>query len=253
MSTFDSVAPTFDSHRALPSGVPEAIREAVWQSVGNSSGRRVLDLGAGTGRVGRAFVTAGDAYFGADVSIGMLRKFIAQQGEAKLVQADGERLPFPNASFDVVLLVQVLSGARAWRRLIGDAQRVLRPGGALIVGQTVGPPDGVDARMKKHLQEHLEKQGAGQLGSGKGRADALAWLASTARIHRRVIAASWTSSRTPREFIERHRTGSRFSTLPPLIQERALEDLRSWAESAFGSLDAMFDEPYVFELQVFEF
>ena len=41
---------------------------------------RLLDLGAGTGRIGRPFVAAGDDYVGVDLSLGMLREFARRAG-----------------------------------------------------------------------------------------------------------------------------------------------------------------------------
>jgi predicted TPR repeat methyltransferase len=72
-SAYDTAAPAFDRHRALPDGVPQAIRAAVVAATGAPS-PRLLDLGAGAGRIGRPFVAAGDDYVGIDLSLGMLRE-----------------------------------------------------------------------------------------------------------------------------------------------------------------------------------
>ena len=69
MSAFDSVAATFERDRALPEGVPGAIRAAVLEA-GDAASPRLLDLGAGTGRIGWPFVEAGDDYVGIDLSLG---------------------------------------------------------------------------------------------------------------------------------------------------------------------------------------
>jgi ubiquinone/menaquinone biosynthesis C-methylase UbiE len=53
-SDFDAVASNFERFRVLPSGVPEAIRSAIWTAVEIPSPARVLDLGAGTGRFGKS-------------------------------------------------------------------------------------------------------------------------------------------------------------------------------------------------------
>jgi ubiquinone/menaquinone biosynthesis C-methylase UbiE len=258
ISNFDAAARTFDQHRALPGGVPEAIRAAVWECARKSRPERVLEVGAGSGRVGRTFVDAGDWYLGVDSSIGMLGEFVSRQKsagkrEARLIQADGVHLPFGKHLFDVVLLAQVLSGARSWRGLVDEAVRVLRPEGAIVVGQTVAPDGGVDMRMKRRLAEILAGEGVDGHVSQKNRNNALRWLESAAARAERRVAASWASSRSPRSFIERHHTANRFSTLPPPVQERALQQLSEWAESAFGSLDTVFAEFYFFELWVFQF
>jgi predicted TPR repeat methyltransferase len=66
---YDAAAATFDRHRKLPEGVAQAIRGAVLRAL-DLMRPRLVDLGAGTGRIGRAFVEAGDAYVGVDVSLG---------------------------------------------------------------------------------------------------------------------------------------------------------------------------------------
>jgi ubiquinone/menaquinone biosynthesis C-methylase UbiE len=254
MSVYDAAAPTFERHRALPDGVPEAIRAAVLEAV-DASSPRLLDFGAGTGRIGIPFVAACDDYVGVDLSLGMLSEFKRRAADSarapRLVQADGERLPFADASFDAIMLIQVFGGMRGWRRLLVEARRVLRGAGVLVLGRAVAPPDGLDARMKQRLALLLGEIGA-PADRTNTRQDAQAWLEQQAR-GTRLVAATWTARRTPRGFIERHRTGARFSALPAPIKEEAMRRLAAWAATAFGSLDAASAEPHGFELQLFRF
>jgi ubiquinone/menaquinone biosynthesis C-methylase UbiE len=253
MSVYDAAAPTFERHRALPDGVPEAIRAAVLGAV-DASSPRLLDLGAGTGRIGIPFVAAGDDYVGVDLSFGMLSAFAQRGGSGcapRLVQADGEHLPFRDATFDAVMLIQVFGGMRGWRRLLAEARRVLRGAGVLVLGRAVAPPGGLDARMKQRLALLLDEIGA-PADRTNTRQDAQGWLEQEAR-GTRLVAATWTASRTPRGFIERHRTGARFSALPAPVKEEAMGRLAAWATTAFGSLDAASVEPHGFELQLFRF
>src|SRR5262252_6260877 len=166
-SIFDRNAAKFEIYRSLPGGVPEAIRKAVWALTGARSSGRVLDLGAGSGRIGGAFVEAGDLYVGVDFSLPMLNEFRARNSAALLVHADGGRLPFPDGSFELVLLMQVLSGTDNWRDLLGETVRVLAPGGFVVVGHTVTPPAGVDAQMKNQLAQILEEMGVAPHASKK--------------------------------------------------------------------------------------
>ena len=92
-SDFDAIADDFDRFRALPDGVPRTIRDTIWAALDCASAGRLLDLGAGTGRIGEAFVAAGDRYIGVDASARMLACFArrpAMQGGATpaLVQAE---------------------------------------------------------------------------------------------------------------------------------------------------------------------
>jgi ubiquinone/menaquinone biosynthesis C-methylase UbiE len=228
--------------------VPEAIRSAVLSASGIRHPASVLDLGAGTGRIGLPFVAAGDNYTGVDLSFGMLREFPRR---ARLAQCDGEALPFRDGAFDVVMLISVVGAARGWRRLLAEGRRVLRGDGVMVVGKSIGPADGVDARMKDRLAAILADLGvpAEEKKSGK----ALAWLESVAAEKRVEVAASWNAERSPRGFLDRKPTGAKFSELPADVRDEALRRLTAWAQSTFGSLDAPRSEPYTFELTIFRF
>lgn len=256
MSAYDAKAFSFDRHRMLPEGIPEAIRAAILAHI-SASRPRLLDLGAGTGRIGWAFAAAGDDYVGIDLSLGMLREFMRRTGERDidappLVQADGEHMPFPDATFDGVMLIQVFGGMHGWLRLLAEARRVLRTTGALIVGQSVAPAGGIDARMKQHLASLLDEIGV-RPDRTNARSDVLRWLESNAAGGNRMVATAWTVERTPRGFLDRHRTGARFSVLPLPAKDDALRKLGTWATKTFGSLDAIFSERHEFELRDFTF
>ncbi len=250
---FDAVAPNFERYRGLPRGVPEAIRSTLLEATGKQAPARVLDLGAGTGRIGKAFVAAKDSYVGVDASLGMLQEFLLSTRTPCLAQADGRQLPFRDGAFDVVMLMQVLGGAGNWRGLLGEARRVLRPGGALVVGHRVAPAAGVDARLKKRLAAILETMGVERHPAKQSRDQALAWLGSSAALRLRVRAATWERNPTPREFLVRHQSGARFAALPDAVRDEALQELSAWADQAFGSLDATSREEHGFELDVFQF
>jgi SAM-dependent methyltransferase len=141
----------------LPAGVPAAIRRAMWDALGLATAGRVLDLGAGTGRIGAAFVDAGDAYIGVDASAGMLARFaekMSGRGGAvpALALADGQALPFPAACFDAVLMVQVIGGTTGWRGILSEVRRVLRPGGPRSQGEDFRParPKSLEQRTLPH-------------------------------------------------------------------------------------------------------
>jgi SAM-dependent methyltransferase len=240
----------------LPDGIAEAIRTAILGAIDAAPELRLLDLGAGTGRIGRAFVAANDDYVGVDLSLGMLREFARQCAPARyvpaLVQGHGQRLPFRDAAFDAVLLVQVVGAAQNWRLLVEEARRVLRLTGSLVVGHAVQPPAGIDARMKQRLALLLEELGVSSYHM-ETRGVVQPWLEARAQASRRIIAAKWVVDRSPSMFLSRQKTGARFSRLAESIQTAALGKLSEWAIEQFGSIDSTFSEQHAFELQVFKF
>lgn len=57
--------------------------------------------------------------------------FPAWQGRARTIAAFGEKLPFEDASFDIVLCDNVVDHAESPRRIVEEIGRVLKPGGLL--------------------------------------------------------------------------------------------------------------------------
>jgi len=257
-SAYDTTAFSFERHRALPNYVVEAIRSTIWSAARLPDRAQVLDLGAGTGRIGKAFLAAGDFYVGVDSSLAMLQEFSAKPEfrESKtclLAQAEGRQLPFQNGFFDLVLLVQVLSAVGNWRELLDECRRVLRPGGIVAVGHAMSPESGVDEQLKRQLVAILEAMQVPWHQPRESRRQALAWLEAASVCHCYREAASWKVTTSAEEFLSRHRTGARFAALPFSIQGEALTRLRTWAETTFGSVSTRFDEQHSFELGIFEF
>ena len=258
MSDYDLVAPSFERHRALPDGVPEAIRAAVLASIDAPSRPRLLDLGAGTGRIGLPFVAAGDDYVGVDLSLGMLREF-ARRGRAndnspspRLVHADGRRLPFADATFDAVIMVQVVGAARDWRQLVAEARRVLRSHGG---GAGDRPITDAFRRARRANETRASPRSSTGCRSRpitwRGAVTCGSGTSSSTGATPGCVAAEWEVRENPAELPERQRTGARFSALPELVKEEALRTLETWAIATFGSLDTVFFERHGFELRFF--
>jgi ubiquinone/menaquinone biosynthesis C-methylase UbiE len=252
-SAFDAVASNFERFRILPNGVPQAIRASIFAAAHTSSAARILDLGAGTGRIGRTFVEARDTYVGVDTSLAMLREFRDSTTNACLAQADGRRLPFRNSSFDVVLLMHVLSGTGDWQPMLHEVRRVCRPGGIVAVGRTASSEAGIDVQLKHQLKMILQEMGIPWHRSQESYRQSLDWLKSLATRHVHAQVASWSHSETAQEFISRHRSGARFAALLPDVQKQALQKLSAWATETFGSLENGFAAQRSFELDIFEF
>lgn len=253
-SAFDAAASDFERYRALPAEVPEAVRTAIWDALRLSTPARVLEIGAGTVQIGKAFMAAGDFYVGVDTSLAMLREFPANSNNCFLAQADGRHLPFGNDRFNIILLMRVLSVVGDdWQEVLNETRRVLRPGGSVVVGHTVSSESGIDAQLKRRLTAILHEMQVVWHRPQESRRQALAWLKSSSVRYVHSQATSWNVNTTPQEFLLRHRTGVRFAALPVTVQADALKRLQAWAETRFGSLNSVFQERRSFELDIFEF
>ena len=98
-------------------------------------GKRVLELGCGAGYDAYTFMTNGADYTGIDITPEnpeRVRQHLAHYGlDPDVLEADAERLPFEDESFDVVYSNGVLHHTPDMPRALREARRVLRPGGEL--------------------------------------------------------------------------------------------------------------------------
>jgi SAM-dependent methyltransferase len=93
-------------------------------------GLEILDLGCRDGALATAYLD-GNHVVGVDVDRTALARAEERGLETAWADVD-ESLPFPGESFDVVVTAEVLEHLRLPERALGEAMRVLRPGGLLV-------------------------------------------------------------------------------------------------------------------------
>jgi len=120
--------------------------------------RRVLEVGCGAGVDLVRFAKGGATVTGGDVAasaIELARANFAQQGlSGELRVADGEQLPFPDDSFDLVFAHGVVQYTADPKRLVEECRRVLRPAGDAIfqVYNRISWLNGLSKLMKVSLE-----------------------------------------------------------------------------------------------------
>nr|WP_290667126.1 class I SAM-dependent methyltransferase [Ardenticatena sp.] len=91
---------------------------------------RLLDVGCGNGAITNALAPYVAEIVGTDIDWRLVTEAKARAAEnATFVQSDGARLPFADATFDVVVCAQVYEHMRNRPALVHEIERVLRPGG----------------------------------------------------------------------------------------------------------------------------
>ncbi|MBW7995841.1 MAG: methyltransferase domain-containing protein [Candidatus Glassbacteria bacterium] len=159
---FSRSASTYEKHATLQ-------REIAWQLVDwaaprldfpGGGPRAALDIGCGTG-----FLTGflldrlhPGSLVGIDLAGGMLDRArgVCVNGTVRLVRADGERLPFAPASFDLVASSTAFQWFAAPADSLARIGRVLEPGGRLVFA-TMG--HGTLRELKESYREAAGRMG----------------------------------------------------------------------------------------------
>ena len=106
----------------------------------------VLDLCSGTGDLAFALARAGKArILGADFAHPMLVRAKTKSSEQAMpfFEADALRLPFADASFDLVTTAFGFRNLANYEAGLREMQRVLKPGGTLAILEFTEPPEGL--------------------------------------------------------------------------------------------------------------
>jgi SAM-dependent methyltransferase len=128
--------------------------EAVADRIGVSAGRRVLEVGCGTGVFLRTAVDRGAEVVGLDASPALLELARARVPEAELHEGDMQFLPFADDAFDVVAGFNSFFFAADMVAALREAGRVAKPGAPVAI-QVWGRPERCDLTAMKVAAQSL--------------------------------------------------------------------------------------------------
>lgn len=165
---FDAIAPTYELINTLFSGG----RDRAWRrrAVARAEvkpGDAILDIACGTGDLLRAFARwapQSGLRLGADFAHEMLRR-AAERPQAGLhwCEADGLRLPFADARFDVTSCAFGVRNFQDLGRGLAEMHRVLRPGGRTVILEFTRPANRVVRAVHEFYAGRLMPLGAALL------------------------------------------------------------------------------------------
>lgn len=139
---FAGVAEKYDlTNDVMSFGLHRRWKRRVLELARLEPGQRVLDLAAGTGDLARGALAAGNGAAGGgfeviatDLTPEMLRVGASREGPPLLgwVAGDAANLPYPDSSFDRVLIGYGLRNFADLQGCLAEIYRCLRPGGRVV-------------------------------------------------------------------------------------------------------------------------
>lgn len=252
---FDEQAATFDQRAGLPDAYCPAIARAVLEMAAVRPGELIVEVGPGTGQIGRWFDAAAARYVGLDLSVGMLREFKERAGDTHvrrlLVQANADAgWPIAAGTARVVFSSRAVHLLNE-EHVVGEVFRVAaRAGACLIIGRVERARESTRARMSREMNERLRRHKLeGRRGEQRKRRLFDAFQARGAEILEPLTVARWKVSSSPRQSLDSWRSHSGLGGLrvAPDVREEVLNGLEAWAKEEFGGLEVQMEseEKYV--------
>lgn len=130
VSGYDLAASVYDKKEGYLNSFEKG---KVGEILGDIAGNKVLDVGAGTGRLSVGLANAGAEVTALDVSEEMLKVLQKKNLRIKIVVGEAENLPFSDNYFDVVTAVFLIVHLKDPGRFFDEVYRVLKPGGKFLV------------------------------------------------------------------------------------------------------------------------
>ena len=124
---------------------------------GGAPYRWAVDIGTGAGFTAFAIAEVSERVLASDITQPMLRQAGRISGErglpnVGLVQNAAESLPFADGSLDLITSRKAAHHFRDFEAALDEAQRTLRPGGSLVMADTVAPEADDIARWQNEIE-----------------------------------------------------------------------------------------------------
>ncbi len=248
--SFDRAASFYDATRPLPPGVADEVAAGLCRLAGLSPGDRLLELGVGTGRLALPLSARGLAVFGIDLSPRMLDVLRTKASSCLVVEGDIAALPLADGAFAAILAVHVLHLVGGWRAALAEAARVLRPGGAFLLGWSQQDESSPLSQVRRRWREITAALG-GRVGR-PGEEDPQRIAAALGDLGFRRVAegtvAAWRARSSPAEAARAiaARTFSDSWDVPDDLLQASLAQLRPWMERRYADPEAPAEVPHAF-------
>lgn len=136
----------------------QAKLDAIRRFLPSLDGKVCLDLGGDNGIISCFLREGGGAWHSADLTDGAVAS-IRSLVKTNVHRVDGEKLPFPDRSLDVVVVIDFLEHIPRDREFISELARVMKPSGVLIINVPHLKPRSAIRRIRNVLGLTDEKHG----------------------------------------------------------------------------------------------
>jgi ubiquinone/menaquinone biosynthesis C-methylase UbiE len=238
---FDRAVDYYDGTRELPGTLASHGIQALLDRLQTRPHTTLLEVGAGTGRIGIPLLQRGANLFGCDLSRPMLLRHQSKYPPARLAQADAVYLPYPTDHFDGLITIHVLHLVGAWRAALREFARVLRPGGVYINSWNWHSEEDVGNRVREFWRRRVEALGADWRRPGiQSREELLDEAHAMGAETVELEAGRTTLPVSPQDVIDNiaSRVFSDTWPVPDNVFAASLDDLRAWAAEQFSDLTA---------------
>lgn len=139
----------------------EEFYQPLFDAAAPAARERALDLACGTGLMALMLARVVDDAAGCDVTAEMLRRAEAAAAAAgveniSFVEAEASRLPFEDASFDLVTSRTAFHHFPEPRQALAEVVRVLKPGGRFVIEDVFGPEDPALSAAREEIEKAMD-------------------------------------------------------------------------------------------------
>lgn len=238
--SFREIAEKYNRINFIPTEAQKSIGEAVRALIGEKA--RLLDVGAGAGRISLPIARSGVQTTAFDIEPEMLGELTRQARllnlDIQTVQGDATQLPFADASFDAVFTSNLLHLVADWKVALAQMKRVLKPNGLLIQGRDWISPDSTYAKIRSQLRTIIGELNPNMMPTAAAGGALFQTLAEMGGItEKERIAAEWTETLSPNQLLAKMKAREQNETwqLDEELFRESLARLEAWIKTNIQS------------------